>query len=141
MSDAIFRKQLGALRPVDDIAQAMMRDIKDGEHVKLAVPKRPRNAARHSYYWALLTVVVENTDHWPTPEALHHALKLYMGLVDEIVTVDGEIHLRPKSTSFASMDEPTFAAYLDKVVGIVCSKIIPGLDPMTLRMEAQARAA
>lgn len=138
MGDAIFRKQLGALRPVDDIAQAMMRDIKDGEHVKLAVPKRPRNPRRHALYWALLTLVVRNTDHWPSAEALHFAMKIRMGLVDEIASVNGEIILRPKSTSFSSMDEATFAAFLNRVVDVICTEIMPGLDPQTLRLEAEA---
>ena len=138
MSDAIFRKQLGALRPVDDIAQAMMRDIKDGEHVKLAVPKRPRNPRRHALYWALLTLVVRNTDHWPSTEALHFAMKIRMGLVDEIASVNGEVILRPKSTAFHAMSEAEFVAFLNRVVDVICTEIMPGLDPQTLRLEAEA---
>lgn len=138
MTSAIFCKQLGALRPVDDIAQAFMRDLTEGDVVKLGLPKRPRNPDRHRYYWALLTIAVENSDRWPSTEALHHAMKLHLGLVEEIVAIDGEIILRPKSTSFSRMSEAEFAAYLDKVVATICTHVIPGLDPMTLRMEAEA---
>ncbi len=139
MTSAIFQKRLGALRPVDDIAQAMMRDIKDGEHVKLAVPKRPRNPNRHRLYWALMALVVDNTNgKWPNAEALHFAMKLHMGLIEEIASVNGEIILRPKSTSFSAMSEAEFSAFMNRVVDVICAEIMPGLDPQTLRMEAHA---
>lgn len=140
MVETLWQKHLGGLRPACPIAEAMLADLKHGAVIGLDAPKRPRNRARNAFYWKMLSIVVENTEHWPSPEKLHEALKRHLGMVEEVVGIDGEIHLELRSTAFDRMSEPEFAAYLNRAINVICTEVIPGLDPMELRSESSRRS-
>lgn len=109
-----YRRTLTGFEPVSATAQRFWRETKLGAVVKLD-GKRPRNLARHAYYWKLLTVAADNIEAFDTPEQLHVAVKATLGL-GRWVQVPGAS--RPlfleESTSFAKMSEAEFAEYLDK---------------------------
>lgn len=105
---------------VDDAhsEELLMGKWKVGDVLKCTV-KRPRNPNQHRLYWAVLQTVFENSDKWPTVEALHRDLKLALGLVDWHVSMWAEKHITypvPRSIAFDSMSQDEFEEYLQKAL-------------------------
>jgi hypothetical protein len=72
-----------------------------------------RNPAFHRKFFALLRLVRDSTDAWPTPEALLVALKFELGHVDYFRLVTGEEVQIPRSISLEAMDELEFTQFYD----------------------------
>lgn len=81
------------------------------------VPLTRRSLPQHRTYWRALTKAVEATGRWPTPEALHTALKVRLGRVEPILGLDGRvIGMKPDSTSFEAMRQEEFRIYFDQAM-------------------------
>lgn len=80
--------------------------------------KRPRNAKFHKKFFALLGIVLENTDY-DTIEQVLHLIKLKLGHFQLIVNTNGKEVYIAKSISFRSMDQDTFNKFYNKAVDIV----------------------
>ena len=130
----VFKKTLGALRPADEAAmQALQRIPVDGV-VALKI-KRPRNLGHHRKFFALLKIVFENQELYKSEAALLAAIKIATGHCTPIVLADGTRAFIPSSISFAAMDQGEFEAFWEKVVTLVCAKIIPNLNREDLEAE------
>ena len=136
MPDIFFRKAFGALRPLDEVGEDFLAAIPNDAIVGAKI-SRPRNSAHHRWFFKLLSVVQENQDHYKTTEELLFALKIRLGLVDEIVLKGGEVHLKPKSISFAAMDQLEFQLFADAVVKFIVTEVIPGMDSAELEREVE----
>lgn len=122
------------LAPADPISEESIRQLKNGETVTANL-RRPRNPRHHKLLFALLKIVYENQEAYPTTQELLSAIKMATGLFDTGKTVDGIPYAIPKSISFASMDQTSFAEWYDKALDVIITKIIPGLDKEGLREE------
>lgn len=87
---------------------------------------QPRNVDRLRLYWALIGLIAENLDG-VTDEALHDAVKVRLGYCHEVRFRGGIIRV-PKSVAFDQMEEPEFAAFLDRFIEFVRTDVIPGLS-------------
>lgn len=96
---------------------------------------RPRNGKHHRKLFALLKIVFDNQETFATLEALLDALKMATGLFDIRQTVDGIPFTVPRSISFASMCQSEFEVFYDKVMDVIVTKILPGVNRKDL--EAQ----
>lgn len=134
--DIFCRKTLGALRPLDEMAQEALAAIPDGDVVKVKV-SRPRNSKHHRWFFLLLSTVQHNQDHYQTVEQLLFAMKIRLGYVDSIVMKGGEVHLMPKSISFAKMDEAAFSKFAEAAVKFIVTEVIPGMNSADLEREIQ----
>lgn len=135
MATGYFSKHLGALRPADADAEAILRSISMGECVEVTI-KRKRNPRHHRKLMALLNVVVENTDcRWPNIDALKEDLKMATGLFEKRLSISGKAYFVPKSISFASMDQTEFSKWYDAAIDVIVTRIIPGLDRADLERE------
>ena len=66
-------------------------------------------------YWRTLGNVVEATGKWQSPEALHTALKVKLGLVEPIFDMRGNVMgMQAESAALDKMDHKTFCAYFDR---------------------------
>lgn len=92
-----------------------------------AVVKERRSEPKNRLYWAVLQAVVDATGKWPTSEALHWALKIKLGYIEEIAAVDGKVLIRPRSTSFGKMGEQDFRTYFDAAILTLTTEVLPGL--------------
>lgn len=114
----------------------------DGEYVTAEI-KHPRNIRRHRFYWALCTLVWQNIENelHPTVEDLSDAIKVMVGcrkrfwippgtvLEDGyVVEATGTFGYRPGSIAFTNMEEGDFAAFIDRVVDLICKWYMPGLS-------------
>lgn len=143
MSDApppSYRRTLSGFEPVSATAKRFWQETVLGDVVKLE-GKRPRNLARHAYYWKLLTVAAENIEAFDTPEQLHLAVKATLGF-GKWVEVPGAS--RPlfleRSIAFAKLSEAEFAEYLDAAARAITKHWLNGVAVETLLEEARKAA-
>lgn len=137
---ALFARQGRGLVPADDDATALLRTIGQGECVE--VEYRPARNARHSRkLFRLLDLVVENTDRWPNRTALIDALKIAAGYVETTVTLDGQVAFKPRSISFAAMDQAEFDKFYAAVENLILTKILPTVDSDALEREVMQMIA
>ena len=105
-------RTVSGFKAADDAAIEAMRKLAQGEVVRVEL-RRPRNPQFHRKFFALLQLVRDATDQWPTVEALLVALKYHMGWVEHFRLADGTEVQVPKSISFGSMDELEFTRFYD----------------------------
>lgn len=134
MTSILVTKHLGGLRPVDEAGQQALRRLRHGEVVRVDIA-RPRNVQHHRLFWALLTLVSDNSRHYDTPEQVLTALKIALGHVDPIVGHDGKTYFVPRSISFANMDQDEFSAFFDRCVDVIVQRFLPGVTEEALRRE------
>ena len=85
--------------------------------------KRPRKAWRHKKYFALLQIVVDNTDYVNVDQVLI-LVKLKLGYYDTIINTNGKPIYSPKSISFGTMDEEPFRIFYNDTVNIILSDFL-----------------
>lgn len=100
--------------PEDELA---LENIKRGQIVEAEL-KRPRNAKFHKKFFALIGIVVENTEYENAEQVLH-LIKLKLGHFDYIVNTNGKQIYIPKSISFSKMDNDSFNKFYNQTVNIV----------------------
>lgn len=129
-------KHLGSLRPADAAGEEALRKLGQGQLVEIEL-RRPRNVRFHRMYWALVTLVWEQLDEerYPTAEDLHAAIKIAAGLRTRIELPDGTLGFIPGSIAFHKMSEDDFAAFFDRVCGLVAKYFLPGVTDAELRAE------
>lgn len=129
-----FTRRGSSLVPSDIAASEFLSEIKDGQEVLVTI-RRPRNVAHHRLFWALLTVVCDNSDDWNDPEELLSALKLATGHTEPRMTIDGNMYLAPRSINFAAMDQEAFKRFYNRCTYILAAKL--GIDADSLMAEAR----
>ena len=129
-------KHLGSLRPVDAAGEDALRKLGNGQLIEVEI-KRRRNIKFHRLYWALVTLVWEQLDEtrYPTPDALHAAIKIGVGLRTQIVLPDGTIGFIPGSIAFDKMDDLKFAEFFDRVCNLIARHFLPGVTNAELKAE------
>lgn len=133
MADVLLIKRNGKLEASDPISAETLAGIRDGEQVRCKIG-RARNGKHHRLYWTLINVVWSNQERFPTAESLHDAIKIATGLYDEY-EVNGKTLIRVRSTDFASMKQDEFSQYYDRVVRLICERVIPGMSDEALKAQ------
>jgi hypothetical protein len=127
----------GCLRPATT-QDAVTLDRLDSRKHFTATLKQARNPQRLRLYWQLLRAVSDSHSFYALAgaDALHDFLKLRLGLVDCVVYHDGSTRIVPKSIAFDAMGETEFKDYLDRVLTLIETEILPGVDRADLLREA-----
>ena len=103
----------------------MLSKIGAGEIVKAEI-KRPRNVRFHRKLFAMLTIILNNQDHYRSVEDLLDVAKLRIGHVRVIQTKQGEVRI-PASISFSALDDHEFGKIYNRICDWVCEEVLPGL--------------
>ncbi|MCO5092631.1 hypothetical protein [Bosea sp. (in: a-proteobacteria)] len=120
----VFVKRNGGLFPGDALARAAFAKMKDGAGYLVNL-HRPRNLMHHRKLFALLNLVQDNTDRWPTVETLLDDLKISTGLFETRVNaVTGIPYIVAKSISFASMTQDEFEQWFERAVDLICKQVL-----------------
>ena len=120
----VFIKRNGSLFPGDAEAATAFAKMKDGAGYLVSL-HRPRNLMHHRKLFALLNLVQDNTDRWPTVETLLDDLKISTGLFETRVNaVTGIPYVVAKSISFASMTQDEFEQWFDKAVDLISKQVL-----------------
>lgn len=120
------------LIPADESSAEEMRRLKPGQHVIVEV-KRARNPRQFRLYWALIGVIFDHQSRYATRQDLSDALKVAVGHYEEVGKRGEHVIVRPKSIAFANMPQPEFEDFFDRVIKLVCERIIPGTNDTELR--------
>ena len=132
---AIYVHRLGdRLLPEAPLDAELLRDFDAGKRLK-CVLTMPRNVDRLRYYFACLTLIMENMDDPPGRQTLHDAIKVRLGFTQTVKGVGGPIIL-PASVAFDKMEETEFKDFLAAFKRLLVETIIPGIN-----REAFERAA
>lgn len=137
MAEIFLKRTLSGFEAADDAAKEAMRKWAPGTQVKAncRVPRALRSLRR---YWALVGMVQENTDMFPSRDALHAFLKIRAGHCTPIVIkASGEIVLVPNSIDFDTLGEDEFMDVWRRVCDVVVSEILPGITQADLELEVQ----
>lgn len=121
----------GGLKAADDAAIEALRRVAQGEVVRVEL-RKVRNPQFHRKFFALLQLVRDSTDAWPTTESLLAALKLEMGHADQHQARDGQVLMVPRSISFGSMDEIEFAEFYERAL-VTLAEMAGGIESDALR--------
>lgn len=124
MTDIYLCRTLGgALKPIDGLGEEYVNSLGTGEIVR-ATMKKDRIPGHHRKYFGLLRLVFSNQDKYMSQEALRFAVSIQAGYVDQIMLSGDKVALRPKSISWARMDQSEFNDYYNAAL-----KAIPELLP------------
>ena len=137
MAKFLVVKKLKALYPIDDVGEAAMRNLAQGEIISVEV-KRPRNVQFHRKFFAMLSIILENQDYYKSIDDLLCVCKIRVGHCHAIETKLGQV-LIPDSISFASMDDVAFAAFYERACAWVATEVVPGLKRADLDQEVEAQ--
>lgn len=114
------RTQMG-LTPMYDSDHESLKKIAFGKEVVCDV-KIPRNYEFHKKFMALLNLAFQNQDRYENFEHLRYVYTLKAGFFEEIATDKGVV-FKPKSISFAKMDELEFSDLYNRMVDVVIKEI------------------
>lgn len=139
-STILMRRVGGMLHPADEKAAKLLRRIPPKTPIAVRI-LRHRNPAATALYWTVLDRVVEATGRWRTPEELHMALKVALGMVESMVLISGRKILVPQSTAYDQMSEDDFSSYMDSALKILCDEVMGGISVDELLDHAGVRTA
>lgn len=128
------------LVPADEQAEEELRKLKPGQATLVEV-KRARNERQHRLYWVLIGVIFDHQSSHATREDLSDAIKVAVGHYDEVGKRGEHVIVRPKSIAFANMPQPEFEQFFDRVIKLVCERIIPGTRDTDLRAHLEEMVA
>ena len=131
----LLYKQMGALRPADELAEEVLQKIPSGTLVSVDV-KRGRSLPMHRKFWKMIQIVTDNQTAYPNAEAVCAAFKVATGHCTYIETPVGRCAL-PKSISFANMDQSEFETFYEKAVDYCTTTVIPNLNSHDLKREVE----
>lgn len=121
------------LIPLDDNDLQQKKRLRLGSEVRVHVTL-PRNIKFHRKFFALLNIVFNNLPediqrhtNIYSVESLLTAIKIDIGYFD-MTTVNKYKVVRPKSISFAAMDEAQFSKFYDNAVTDILTNYLPGAD-------------
>jgi len=124
--------------PADDEAVRVHKRMASGE-AALFRPIRVRDQVAHRRYWGLMTLCSDNCERieirpgvWmdvKTKDDVHTAIKLCTGLYDTVFDAEGRpVAFLPKSTSFEEMTADEWEEYWPRVLDVVQTQILPGVE-------------
>ncbi len=137
-ADLFVKYDGNVLKPASRFDAAQLSRFRRDVALQADIRER-RRLPRQRLYWAVLQAVCDAKGLWPNVEALHHAIKLHTGFIEEITSLNGEILIRPRSTSFARMDESEFRQFMDAAMLAITTEVVPGLSVEDLLALGRAR--
>jgi hypothetical protein len=135
-----FRKTLNGFQPVSKAAQEFHTKTKLGQVVELK-GRRPRNPGHHRKLFALLGVLVDNTEDFSSTEDALTAIKAATGHGRWVKIGRAERELfMPDSIAFDAMGQDDFEAFYSRAIAAVIRFWLPVSDEQ-LREAVEAFAA
>jgi hypothetical protein len=124
-----LRRTKAGLEPRSRLAHDMLAQYAEHSDVEVTVRKR-RSLPQLRLYWAMLNNVVEATGAWPDAEHLHDAIKMDLGYVTPIKTMDGKLVMLPDSAAMSRMDSAQFKRFFDAAAQRLAE--VCGFDPLAI---------
>tara|TARA_R110000772_G_scaffold15095_4_gene43999 strand:- start:315 stop:752 length:438 start_codon:yes stop_codon:yes gene_type:complete len=98
--------------------------------------KIPRNLVLLNKFWALMDMVVQNTDDiFANKDHARDAISVMAGQVDVFYNSEGEAVCTPKRINFSDMEEDEFEEYYNSMVQAIITHVLVGMDKEDLERE------
>ena len=137
MTRLFLKRTLNGWTEADDTSKAGARKFEVGKTYRAEIV-RPRSLKSLHRYWALVQLILDNTDQFKSKEQLHDYLKIRAGHCTPIVAKStGETFLVANSIDFDTLDESAFAEVWSRIINVVCEDILPGISQDELVLEVQ----
>lgn len=135
----ICRKVLGSLRPASKATEEAFQAL-DDKPVRIRITRTNGNTRRNALYWSCLALAAPMLSERVegdalSSELLHKVLKDRYGLVRMIKLPSGDTIKDYESTSFAKMNEPERAKFIDWSLATLAKWL--GVDVQDLLREGQ----
>lgn len=140
MTQAIFQRQLNALRPTDAMSEEMLSKIKPKEYVRVEI-KRMRNPRQHRLFWALMGLLATYAETKCSAEDISDWIKISVGHSHVAHYPDGTTVVKPSSIAFGNMSQEKWETFFSKVVDFACTKILHGTTNQALKAELEEMIA
>jgi hypothetical protein len=128
MAQTVFLKRtLGGLAPSNKASEEALGRYPLGAEVKAEITQ-PRNLRHHRKMYALLQAIFPHQTTYPTMQVFEGAVKCAVGFGDTFTLPDGRIVLSPGSWAFANLDQAGFEEVYERVVALIETRILPGID-------------
>lgn len=112
----------------------------DGREIVAAIKRpcivdvhTPRNAKHHAMLFAVFKMLTDGGVWEGDMDSLLEWMKYATGLTRTSIDHRGEAHLTPRSIAFESMSQDQFKRWFDRVLYVVCQRLLPGQDYDQLR--------
>ena len=105
----------------------------------LVTVKTPRNPKQFRLAWALADIVSRSCDWLQDREVAMAWIKIrarHVNMISEPLT--GKVAIVPRSIAFASLDQAGFKRVLDRMIYVVTTEIIPGMEEGALQRELES---
>lgn len=134
MTKSVFIRRGMGMFPVNEDGEEIVRAIKDGKECmgEFWPSRRPK---QHRLFFAMLKLLVDNTDVFPSVETALRAVKLALGEADEFTCRDGRIIWVLRSIAFESCDQARFSRLFDDALHLITDRWLIGMGAEDLRRE------
>lgn len=127
----VMQKRSGALYPSDETSQSYFNKIASCKNIFVRI-QTPRNIKHHRKLFALLKLVVDNTECFESTKVLLNYIKLNIGYCEihkiKIPNLDIDTYIQyPKSMDFSTMKQEDFNIFYDKAVDFIIKNIIQNI--------------
>lgn len=112
------------LAPSSPRDAALLAAFGVGEILEVAL-RKPRSAAHHRKFFALMQLVFENQERYDTIADLLVEVKLKCGHYREHLTTKGRLIYVPKSLSFEAMGQEEFGVLYSKAIDVILTHFLP----------------
>jgi hypothetical protein len=129
-------RRMNGLVPATVQDQELIEKYQQGEGVRVEI-SGVRNMAHHRKLFALLNIVLQNTDKYSTMDHLLTEVKILAGHYDEHISANGELRYIPKSIAVASMAKADFEVFYSRVMDIVLQHFMVGSSEYELENEVR----
>jgi len=137
MSTSLYVRRKGnTLVPCAQVDEEVLMSLPEGKDISASLT-RPRSSKQHRLFWALLLQVCNNSDDYSKPEQLLLWIKIRLGYVEAVRFHGDQTWWVAKSISFNSMGQDEFGKFFNDSVDLICTEVIPGMDPNALINEAE----
>jgi hypothetical protein len=137
MARFLLRRTLSGWIEADDASRAAARKFNVGDTYKADIVK-PRSLKALNRYWALVDIILDNTDMFKAKEQVSDYLKLASGHCSPFMQRStGEVYLLPNSINFDSLGEDEFQEVWSRIIDVVCKDILPGVTEDEINVEIQ----
>lgn len=129
------KRGASVLIAADEEARCVMDHIKDGTDLMVEI-KRARNPRQHRLFFALLNLLVQNSDAFDNVEQALSAVKIGIGEVDPMIDArSGKTFWTLRSIAFESCEQDRFNRIFERSLSLICDRWLIGTDRDDLRRE------
>lgn len=127
----------GRLMPVDGLSAEVIDTLPIGKPLGVTI-KQKRNLKHHKKYWALVAAVWPHQGLYPTKRRLSKGLLKAVGHTDDILNLETlDYDSEAASIAFDSLDQEDFQQVYERVVEVVLTRILPGVNREDLDRQVQ----